>query len=438
LLLRHFAVTPGYALLGVALLAFNPIYFNLSYTFMTDITFLTCIIGAFLFYLRGMQGKGDGWFWLGSMMVALAYLTRQFGLLVIGPALAYLWWGRLWTWKRAVAISLMPLVALVGYAIWEHGQPVQLVSFWIEARRAEAVRDPGGYIADRIQNIILILVVPGLCLMPLLWRVRRPLIAMPLFVFLTFFLVRIAQGHGTVLPLSGNIVDHTGFIMGNFYTASVWSEWVWAIASILGLLSLSLCVTACVESTSKWLRKRPWRIREEEPVLMLYLFGLAVVAVIFIAAPLLFDRYMLPVLVVFMIAALRRISLAHAHGQQQKWRWVFVVPLALFCLLAERDYLEHNAVRWQAAEQVAAQGVPYHQIYAGYEWAGWHQYDEGVQRIIEKGDFSNIPFPPDAVVDPLYIVGDVQLPGYAEVRSFPYSSWLNGGQTQRVLVLKRK
>jgi len=246
------------------------------------------------------------------------------------------------------------------------------------------------------------------------------------------------HNQGSVLPFGGNIVDHTGFVMGSFYTAPLWSEWVWAIIGIIGVLSAALCLAACVESAVKWVRQRPWTRREKEPVLMIYMFAVAVAAVVFIAATHLFDRYLLPVLAIFIVGALRRISLVDVHGQQQKWRWLFVVPLALFCLLAEHDYLEHAAVRWQAAEQVAAQGVPYHQIYAGYEWAGQYQYEDGVEAIIKKGDFSNIPFPPDAILDPVFIVGDVNLPGYEQVQSLPYSSWLNGGQTQHVLVLKRK
>src|SRR5439155_7796055 len=44
LLLRRLNVVPSYALLGAALLGFNPIYVYLSYTFMTDITFLVYVL----------------------------------------------------------------------------------------------------------------------------------------------------------------------------------------------------------------------------------------------------------------------------------------------------------------------------------------------------------------------------------------------------------
>ncbi len=83
ILLRHLDVTTPCALLGTALLALNPMYVYLTYSFMTDITFMAYLLSGCLFFVRGAQGHGHHWFWLGSVATALAYLTRQRGIGVV-------------------------------------------------------------------------------------------------------------------------------------------------------------------------------------------------------------------------------------------------------------------------------------------------------------------------------------------------------------------
>src|SRR5204863_2841528 len=106
LLLRHLAVSPGYAMLGAALLGLNPIYVYLSYSFMTDVTFLAFLLAGCLCFVRAMQGYGSGWLWLAGIAAAMAYLTRQFGILLVPVALGYMMWSRKWSWGRALAISV--------------------------------------------------------------------------------------------------------------------------------------------------------------------------------------------------------------------------------------------------------------------------------------------------------------------------------------------
>ena len=106
----------------------NPIYLYLSYSFMTDITFLTYLLGACLCYLRGIRDGRVGWLLGGSVAAALAYLTRQYGILVVPVALGYLWWVRRWTWRRVIAITAIPVAAAILYALWQRGQPAPLIA----------------------------------------------------------------------------------------------------------------------------------------------------------------------------------------------------------------------------------------------------------------------------------------------------------------------
>jgi hypothetical protein len=72
LLLRHLGVAAQPALLGTALLGFNPMYVYLSYSFMTDVTFMLYLLAGCLFYVRATQDLRDSWLLLGSVATALA------------------------------------------------------------------------------------------------------------------------------------------------------------------------------------------------------------------------------------------------------------------------------------------------------------------------------------------------------------------------------
>src|SRR5262249_55678086 len=108
ILLRRLDFTPGLSGLGVALLTLNPYFINLSYSFMTEITFLALLLLSCLFYFEGLSGRGDGWLWLGSIFATLTFLTRQFGLAVAVSALLWLLYARKISWVRAAAVLLLP------------------------------------------------------------------------------------------------------------------------------------------------------------------------------------------------------------------------------------------------------------------------------------------------------------------------------------------
>src|SRR5438445_5036192 len=55
---REVGVPPWGALLGTGLLAVNPIFFHLSYSFMTDVPFMSLLLLASYCYIRGLRPEG--------------------------------------------------------------------------------------------------------------------------------------------------------------------------------------------------------------------------------------------------------------------------------------------------------------------------------------------------------------------------------------------
>lgn len=179
-LLRNLDVRTDRALLGAALLGFNPIYLHFSYSFLTDVTFLALILAALLCYTRGISGYGSRWLWLGALATSASYLTRQFGILAAIAPLLYLLLARRWNWRDALAIAAIPATAVLVYTLWERTQPVQLIDFAVQTVGEGFLVDPLTYITGRSLHLVWTIFGLGIYLLPVMRLPRRPLLAVPI------------------------------------------------------------------------------------------------------------------------------------------------------------------------------------------------------------------------------------------------------------------
>ncbi|MGA7731620.1 MAG: glycosyltransferase family 39 protein, partial [Chloroflexia bacterium] len=124
---RTLHVGPWGALLGTALLGFNPLFVHLSYSFMTDLPFLGLVLASCYFYIIGLQGGSRLYLLPAGLLAGGAFLIRQFGLLVPVAFLAYLLLDALlqrkWRWLDLALTAIVPLVIFVGWYIWSRDIP---------------------------------------------------------------------------------------------------------------------------------------------------------------------------------------------------------------------------------------------------------------------------------------------------------------------------
>src|SRR5262245_54255120 len=112
-LFRAASVDRAPALLGVIVLAVNPLYFALSATFMTDVPFFALSMLAMSFLLRGLRMERPGDFIAGYAFCLGAILIRQLAVVIPGAFLvAYSVKHGLRA--RVVRNALLPSVACVG------------------------------------------------------------------------------------------------------------------------------------------------------------------------------------------------------------------------------------------------------------------------------------------------------------------------------------
>lgn len=89
--LREAGADRNTALFGALLLAFNPLYMVLSYSFMSDVPFTAVCIVSLYFIMRGFRRNTHFEVAAGLSLACLALLIRQPGLAIfVGFALAYL------------------------------------------------------------------------------------------------------------------------------------------------------------------------------------------------------------------------------------------------------------------------------------------------------------------------------------------------------------
>lgn len=428
LLLRRLDFTLQVRLAGVAVLALNPYYLNLSYSYMTEITFVALLLLSCLLYIEGLRGR-EVYLWVGSLFAALLFLARQFGLAV--PLAVVLWLllaGR-WSWRRVAAVVLLPAVAAVGYFAWSSGFGTTFSGSVGREEILALVRNPATWVTRASHFIYLETFLPGL-MVPLFVRVRHWKLALLLSLAVALVVFGLWQ-------VKSNIVQQ-----GQGSVAELSYEW---LRLMLPDPTIVYCVGAAL---STWLAvglvEGGWpgavallrRKREPDAFTFLYMTGIILFAGTYLVSLGFLDRYWMPLWPIIIVA-----GLAQLKGRSLRALAVTFAVLAVtatFGVLLHLDQYNALAARWEAGTTLVAQGVPYEKIENGAEWDGYYLYDEALSRL-PSHDVLVIGriFPPSRIIDPQYVIGTKKLPGYRVVATYPYVSRLGGWVERLVLVMER-
>lgn len=434
-LLRRLGFSLRLSTLGVALLALNPYFIILSYSYMTEITFLALILLTSLCYLEGIR-RVDGqldyrWLWAGSLFAALTFLTRQFGIALPIAALLWLYFARKLNWKAALAVAVLPFVAMIAYFAWSSRFGTTFSGSVGREELLDLVRSPGTWVRRASHFAYLEFFLPGI-MVPLLVRLRRWKIALVfstvaagvVFVLWQIKLDDIEQGQGTVAELSYDWL-HAAFSNPAliYCVGSIFTAWL-----IVGLVEGGWADFVAM------IRRR----REIRPLEFLYLLGTIIFLGSYLVSAGFLDRYWMPIWPVLIAAGL---VLLRKRGPA----WAMMLPaLMLFALgslygIATRlDDYDNLAARWDAGQWLVAQGVPYEKIENGPNWDGYYLYDEALSRhpshdVLDVGR----TFFPYEIIDREYIVADGPQPGYHTLKTYTYLSRRSGWVTRELFVLKR-
>lgn len=418
------------AALLALVLAFNPLFFSLAFTFMTDVPFVALMLLSLWGWWRWLERPVPRAFALALGLSLLTLMLRQVGLmLLLAPVV-----GR-WHQTRRLAPSLLATwPALMGMALlaaWTH---------WLDWHQGlpETWQDPLTLVEKATtidswltatKRIAALAGTLGLFLLPALvglrsWRwvlgVRRH------WLYLLAGVLLLANGlwWRETIPW-GNVFYNLG--LGPKLLKD--GQYFLNVRPSLGAPALAV-LQVVAAFAGAWLGVVTLALvrRWVSAPFTTYLTACAGAYFIFVMLDTYsFDRYWL----VFVPLLLLLLAWGYkaSTGQRPPWlAWGLVALMGLFSVGATHDYLAWNRARWEALHWLTnTQGVPPERIDGGFEFNGWHR-----PGVLEHGRARSWWW----VAAEDYCITFGELEGFTKVQAFTWPRWLPPGRDSLLVIHK--
>jgi len=351
---------------------FNPLYFILSLSFMTDVPYLVLFILSVYFYLTGLNGK-PGYLITGSIFAGFAYLIRQLGILIPFTVIVYLFIfdRQKISLKNVLNILLIPVVVAGGHYYWYlfiHGKT------WVD----KAGLVSGLSFNSIYSRVLSVLVYIGLFTLPAGFIVRNkkntPLKYTGIvFVFVLTTIIFIHILFYGFLPYIDNTLHKTGLgtitISGlNLKPAGIMSfQHFWVIITILSVFNLLILFRNSLKNLFS---------KEELFVIFCTLVQMAVSIIRFKF----FDRYLLVILPVSVILTAKYINYHKIYNK-------LIIALSLilvilFSFAGTKDYFSWNEAKWTLGNKLVAEfGYKANEFANGFDWDGYHTFQPNIEKL---------------------------------------------------------
>jgi hypothetical protein len=478
-LLAHVTRSVSLRILALLLLAFNPIYFYSTTSYMTEIhgwvpSLLLAVL--WLWERRRVDARGDPSssavsFWVSTIVAVgtgSTFWTRQWCVLtypaLLGATLLNLVLERRWKAVGRTALVSFPGLALFGAAIY---------SFFPWARATGNLRPEfvgqfpnitkfdGDVFIMQAGGALVYLTAFFLPLLALLlWGSRQKLLHFAVAAaLLGLALYARAQYEMTAtqdysfgtwthqtFPYVVNIIYNAGIgpvtvddVFGHDLPRQSWPKGVWVSLEVL-------FVAATVRWSPIWvdLAKLFRAIRGTR--LEVTTFGTLLAAGCLVAALQVYkneinDRYYLPLtfgLILVVPAVLALPSTRQQLSGAARWAMfsLFFLPMAWFSVAGVHDEFRWQDARWQLLASALNRGANHATVQSGWEVNCWWRYEELTRETAQcEGGCACAGGPGFCCVDDRFRVGMGTLPGYHVVESIQPKYWLASGPP---MVLSRR
>ena len=449
--LRFMAHSKFPSYLAAITFGFTPIYYSLSFSYMTDVPYVALIAISCHFLLRTLQEFNWKNYCAGVLFILAAMLSRQLALSVaIGFAAAYIL--RYERSLRNVSLAILPLiVCIISYI---------LLKKWLTATgRLPALFDSSNSnlinalinpknIFTVFNNFYIVLMYFGLFLSPLsisaiLIRYRSirkllPLILILISIIITGLLRWKITNAGFLMPLSGNILNVTGLGAPTLFDAYIahtanmptLSKNIRLIITSISMISSAAIIfltSATAYEAFKDLKEVRINFNKATIIFSLTAFASCIFPFLVVG---LFDRYLLaglPMLFIFLAAT---DSLKFNTILQKTFSIIATSLLVVFSVAATHDHLSWNKARWEAIKYLKRDiGAADSEIDGGFEFNGLCCYDPEFKKQEGKSWWW--------VTDDFYRVGFNVSQGHEPIKYFPYTKFLPF-ETDFLVATKRK
>lgn len=419
------------ALFSALLIAFNPLYFSLSFTFMTDIPFITWSLVAVYFYLNYLNTSKLHQIILATIFSIFAILIRQTGILI--PSVFFI----IYIYKNSknfflVFFSTFLVIASLFIFQYYLKTTTKLPDSYASANSLFKNFDFLKFASKSVLRLKTLFLYTGLFLLPILlfqfsviWKnltkkqkIIRTLISSIIFP-LTLF---------NRFP-TGNILYNLGLgpklLKDGYFNVNIspaLPEFVFIILKIAGSIGAVLLVFYLIS-----LLKNRNNITKEKFIFFLILI-IGGYLFYFSLDKYSFDRYYLFAQIFILLL------ITNLPAKINKITGIISALLfsifLIFSVSATHDYFSWNKARWEILNELEAQGILPENIDGGFEYNGWHQTAErsNIQDIKQKSWWF--------VKNDEYVVSFGEIDGFDVIKSKNYKTIIPT-KNNRIFLLKK-
>jgi len=418
LTLRELAFDVTTSLVGALTLALYPTYFVLSFTFMTDVPFVSLSAVAIYFYVSGVHRNHAGRMWWGTVFAVAAFLVRQVGCVLPLAVLAAADRQTL-SWSAARRIWLPVAVGLVTIAALWFALPVMFGPLAVIENRTLGLRfltemSIGEYWISNLELLWIVAFPVAPLLVCQFTRGRRTLVLAGVWILLLagFVLTKASipepLSNGQTWSLQ-DLAMRTNLFDGDVPSTTSVTRMSFVLA-IVGTGLVAALIAAFPE-----LRRTEWKAGRV--LLAAGLLHFALINLLWVY----YDRY-------YLILMPALIYVAAAPLQDRRLRaWPAVIPLLIWGVISitgTRDVLTTNAFAAGMVRDLESQGVRPFDIDSGYSLNAWRLYVHPENLPPDANPHTDVPFVSTDKSRPYRIV-TVPPAGYDILRSekLPAAFW---------------
>jgi hypothetical protein len=466
LLLLELGAGVAIAAAGAAVLALSPLWFNQSFTFMTDVPFASLALVASWLYVRAFRSGSAGAFLLAGAACAAAFLVRQNAIAIAAAAAAAALWpaGRDGPSSaayraqsvaraagpssivRAAAAIALPVLALAAYLLW--AATAEEVPLAVRNKTAEALSASPLAMAGAGFRALATL---GFLFMP--WAIAtRPARPATRRAFIAAFAL-LGAAAAFLFVREGDTMFYLTNVLSEFTVGAVTTRDVLFLgrpleptggALLRGAVTLASLASAAVlvahlAAPAAWSAAGTRAATAAAPpraalfcTLALVLSGLLTL----IQSHYYFDRYVL-VLLPLAVAAATALAPRVRIGGAAIGVWAL---LAMYGVAGTHDFMAWNRARWSLLEAAEAGGATARRIDGGVEYNAVRLAAELRTAPTDAEARSGQPASRKSwwwVVDDEWVVAFGALDGYSASDSRDFDRWLPPGKG-RILMLRRE
>ena len=423
-------------------LAFNPLFFALSNTYMTDAVFTVLIIWASFAFTLSLQSQNSFGYWFGILLSVLAVLSRQLGLAIpIAFTVAQIYKSgfKRYNLARALLPPLAGVACLLVFQVWLR-ETGRLPSLYYDAdgRLLYSLSHAKILLENTIAYSTSACLYLGLFLSPLFLlgvttKIERGIprgiiLIVLLAVLAAWYLLR----HKILMPLGGDVIIEQGigplalrdilFLHLRHVPSIGWPFWL--LVTILSIFAASELIRQLLGLFQTLLRQR-WPLESNANATpVVFLLVAAFIQVPPLVAVGYIDRYLLPLVPLLAVSLAAGAALAppvqrSARPARTRVAAGLLVAFAgvLYATMGTKDYLEWNRVRWHALHWLESKrGVGPAAIDGGFEYNGLFLYDPNYKALPGRSWWW--------VHGDKYEIAFGAVPGYRVLRTFSYRRYL--------------